>query len=283
MSVASVDFASDSAMMIAWERALETERTESPQPPLFSDPYARRLAGEKGEGLSEQFEAYAPVFGFTDWPVFHKTWTVVRTKFIDDRLQDCFAAPSPPRQFVNLGAGLDTRVYRLECLKGVEKAFEVDLDKVLTPKTKLFEHWGAEPICTLSATVAADLLDAGGLKSCLEAAGFGPAAPSVLLAEGLIMYLGERGADFLTAVSGIAAAGSTFILNYMEGKQGEGGEPQPGTWSPDSLRAHLEPAGWRDFQFFVFGDDSLNFGRFPADQEPNRAFSFMVCTKGTSE
>jgi hypothetical protein len=66
-------FATDSAMMIAYERALESERGEGA---LFNDPYARPLAGTKGEGLSLAFEASAPHFGFGGWPEFHKTWTV---------------------------------------------------------------------------------------------------------------------------------------------------------------------------------------------------------------
>ena len=43
-------------------------------------------AAGKGESLSTAFEAYATPFGFPDWPDFHRTWTAVRTKFIDDRI-----------------------------------------------------------------------------------------------------------------------------------------------------------------------------------------------------
>ncbi len=49
---ASVDnFTNDSAMMIAWERHLETKRGAEA---LFSDPLAEALAGVKGEVLSER-------------------------------------------------------------------------------------------------------------------------------------------------------------------------------------------------------------------------------------
>ena len=44
-------------------------------------------AAGKGESLSAAFEAYATPFGFPDWPDFHRTWTAVRTKFIDDRIE----------------------------------------------------------------------------------------------------------------------------------------------------------------------------------------------------
>ena len=62
-------------------------------------------------------------------------WTVVRTKFIDDTLAALLgtagegaAAAPPPRQLVNLGAGLDTRTMRLGSLKGMRNAFEVDME-----------------------------------------------------------------------------------------------------------------------------------------------------------
>ena len=47
-----------------------------------------RQATDKGEGLSKAFEDYAAPFGFADWPQFHKTWTAVRTRFIDDCIRN---------------------------------------------------------------------------------------------------------------------------------------------------------------------------------------------------
>ena len=105
-------FTNDSAMMIAWERSLETKRPDA----LFSDPLAEALAGTKGEELSANFENMATTFSFPDWPEFHKTWVAVRTRFIDDAVAEHAAGGTLP-QLVNLGAGMDTRPYRLECYK----------------------------------------------------------------------------------------------------------------------------------------------------------------------
>jgi len=104
------NFVNDSAMMIAFERSLETARPDA----LFQDPFALAMAGKKGEGLSSTFGTYAAGFGFPEWPEFHKMWTAVRTKFIDDRLK-AHAATGEFTQLVNLGAGVDTRAYRLDC------------------------------------------------------------------------------------------------------------------------------------------------------------------------
>ena len=104
------NFVNDSALMIAFERSLETARPDA----LFQDPFALAMAGKKGEGLSSTFGTYAAGFGFPEWPEFHKMWTAVRTKFIDDRLK-AHAASGEFTQLVNLGAGVDTRAYRLDC------------------------------------------------------------------------------------------------------------------------------------------------------------------------
>ena len=48
----------------------------------------------------------------------------------------------------------------------------------------------------------------------------------------------------------------------------------------EEMREMLEGAGWRDPKFSVFGDESLNFGRYPERFQPCKSFSFVVCTMG---
>ena len=62
------NFTNDSAMMIAYERALESKREDA----LFNDRFASALAGSKGETLSSNFGNMCTVFGFPEWPEFHK-------------------------------------------------------------------------------------------------------------------------------------------------------------------------------------------------------------------
>ena len=120
---ASVDnFTNDSAMMIAWERALESKRGEGA---LFDDPLAGALAGTKGERLSADFENMCEAFEFAGWREFHQTWVAVRTRYIDDFIAQ-HAAAGGFAQLVNLGAGMDTRPYRLECYSTLANgAFDV--------------------------------------------------------------------------------------------------------------------------------------------------------------
>ena len=78
------NFTNDSSMMIAWERHLESERADA----FFVDPFAKALAGSKGQKLSEEFGSMCSTFEVPGWEEFHKTWVAVRTKYIDDFVRD---------------------------------------------------------------------------------------------------------------------------------------------------------------------------------------------------
>ena len=109
--------ASDTALWSAAYRAREPERAGA----LFQDPLAGRLAGDRGRELArkmtgaEQFE----------W------MTVVRTVVIDRYLQEAIARGVDT--VVNLGAGLDTRPYRMT-LPASLSWVEVDMPKIVALK-----------------------------------------------------------------------------------------------------------------------------------------------------
>jgi len=270
-------FTNDSAFMIAYERALETETNG-----LINDPFARLLAGDKGKDLSDSFGiSAAPQFGL--WPDFHKQWTVVRTKFIDDYIQRIVRETACSNnetedgrlklQFLNLGAGLDTRSLRLEPMKRIVASYEVDMEAINGPKAALFEAIGAgteHPFLCPRNIVTANMTMEGELEARLLESGFDPEVPTIVLAEGLIMYLGDKAEAFLADVSRIvAASGSWLILNYID---------YPGL-TTERVRELLVEGGWKDLVFNCFGDDVLDYGRFDTGYEPSKAFSFVVCRK----
>ena len=59
---------SDTARWVAAYRAMETERPDA----LFHDPYARRLAGEKGAEIADAM----PFQGKTMWPFTMRTYLI---------------------------------------------------------------------------------------------------------------------------------------------------------------------------------------------------------------
>src|SRR5579862_7049636 len=97
MSTSPVSNVSDTARWVAVYRARESARPDA----LFNDPFAKSLAGERGQAIA----ALMPAQARSGWPM------VARTKLIDDLVlaavaEDCDCV-------VNLAAGLDTRPYRL--------------------------------------------------------------------------------------------------------------------------------------------------------------------------
>lgn len=271
----TANFVNDSAAMISWERFLETSREDA----LFRDPFAKILAGDKGEKLSATFGSYCSGFLYEGWPEFHKTWTVVRTKFLDDTISQ-LASTGRFKQLVNLGAGFDTRAYRLECYKAFSNgSFEVDMEQNNTPRRKVFHDVLGEPAphCPVHL-IDLDFLDTEKTLST-ELAAQGPSfdatQPSIFFAEGLIQYLGGGKLKLFEDVSRVATPGSVFILQFLDGT-GTGHEAHGiGADAVTSANA----GGWGDFEYHKFGSEKLNFGRYKEGFEPNGLFSFGVFIK----
>ena len=283
------NFTNDSAMMIAWERHLEGERGPDA---FFADPFAEVLAGSKGKDLSEAFGANtAKAFGFEGWPEFHKQWTAVRTKFIDDRVAQA-AATGRFAQLVNLGAGMDVRPYRLDCYTAFARgAVAVDMATVKAAKATVLKQLLHSPTSQCAVNdVDLDFLDEERTLATElpKVAGFDATSPSLFIAEGLIMYLGPKGKlKLLNDISAVAAPGSVFVLQFMDASESETAKNTPGAveaaLSVEEATRELSAHGWVDFEFRKFGDEALNFGRFPTDRfKPSASFSFCVCTKAAA-
>ena len=116
---------SRTAEYMALFRAVET--AEQPGRRLFDDPYAISLLSGTLKALAKI--AHLPVVGrlvpiFLDlgWPCTRSSG-VVRTRMIDDFVRGAIRAGT--QQLVLLGAGFDSRAYRLDEAKDI-LVFEVD-------------------------------------------------------------------------------------------------------------------------------------------------------------
>jgi methyltransferase (TIGR00027 family) len=274
-------FTNDSAMMIAYERHLESCRDDA----LFQDPFAKMLSGSKGETLSAGFGAACAMFELPEWPEFHKMWTAVRTKFIDDQVSQ-LAASGEFKQLVNCGAGLDTRAYRLECYNAFSTgAFEVDMEVINAKKQDIFTQCLGSPVSHCSVVnVTLDFLNEETTLAATLPTPFNATAPTVFVAEGLIMYLGAVGKlKLLKDVSAAAAPGSVFILQFLDGSESSKKDDpltMAAALSAKEATSTLAPLGWGKFEVTKFGEEKLNFGRFPLDKfQPTASFSFLVCRK----
>ena len=160
---------SDTALMVAACRAMETVRTHG----LVNDRFAERLAGERGMAIAQALPILeAMCFGVG-----------IRTRFLDELVMHAVAELGV-RTVLNLGAGLDTRAWRL-ALPAELRWIEVDFPAMLEYKAGVLA--GERTACRWEQ-MAADLADVGQRKAVFEAAGEGP---GLVISEGLLMYLPE--------------------------------------------------------------------------------------------
>lgn len=202
---------------------------------------ARRLAASR----SKRRERMIP----------HLDGILLRVAFIDQLL-----AQKPRAQVVILGAGLDTRAWRMPTLRDVT-LFEVD-----HPATQAYKRARAEKLIAPHVQpryVSVDLTR-DDLAQALRAAGHDPGAPTVWIWEGVIMYLDDaalRGT--LDVIRGASGPDSLLIAHYYEPPLREGffrrllrrtvlswfGEPWIGVRRHEVMQRELAQAG-----FHVFGD-----------------------------
>jgi methyltransferase (TIGR00027 family) len=200
------------ALGMAHIRAEESDRPDR----LFDDPFAGELVVAAPDALPGEASgtpaeaASAPAPSRATWAML-VAQGAIRTRFYDDYLLDACAAGC--RQVVLLGAGLDTRAYRLEWPPGV-RLFELDRPDVMAFKERVLARHGATPRCGRRG-VPVDLR--APWSSELTRAGFAAGRDTVWLAEGLLAYLTEQeAARLLTVVSRLSVPGSRLALEYGE-------------------------------------------------------------------
>jgi len=163
----SINHVSDTSLLIAGCRAVESARPDA----FFHDPYAARLAGERGMGMFRELP-HPEIMAFG---------IAIRTKFIDDLLLDTISAVCL-RTVVSFGSGLDTRPWRLE-LPADLHWIEVDLPAILDYKDALMR---TEPTRCRRERLIADLNDPAQRRTIYTHI---PRAPALMITEGLLLYL----------------------------------------------------------------------------------------------
>jgi len=162
--------------------------------------------------------AYLPIPAvIVDWSLEMRgsgvsAFIAVRTRLFDEFV--CERIREGAKQFVILGAGLDSRAYRLSgCLKGIA-TFEVDHPMSQTvKKERVREHFGMLPEHV--SYVSADLIHED-LLPALSKAGYDPSLPTVFTLEGLIMYLNETAnRHCLHSICQESGPGSSVIFDYI--------------------------------------------------------------------
>ena len=136
----------------------------------------------------------------------------LRTRAIDDALREGLARGAT--QLVLLGAGLDSRAYRIDELAGA-RVYEVDYPSTHRYKAERMARL-ATPRDGLVARVAIDF-ERDRLGDVLTGAGFDVKAPSFWIWEGVTAYLTlDTIAATLRAVGELSAPGSRLAVTYTQ-------------------------------------------------------------------
>ncbi len=208
---------SDTAFVIAGLRAFETDREQ----PLFRDPLARKLAGEFGEKAASK-------------GLSNLAWSVaIRTVIIDDLI--ALALAEGVDTILSLGAGLDTRPYRMELPPSL-RWIEVDFSAVIDLKN---EQLGSDaPNCRVDR-FKFDLTDRASRRKLFSEIN-NDANKILVLTEFVIPYLPEADvAELADDLRGLSQVGFWII------------ESLPRNWEPavqdkgNFLR--FRPANWLGF------------------------------------
>ena len=159
---------SDTALWIAAYRAYESERPDA----HFVDPFARKLAGERGLQII-QSDKFLPKIA---WPF------IARTYLLDEIVLNHVREGGD--MVINLAAGLDTRPYRLDLPTDLQW-IEVDLPGILDYKERKLK--GEKPVCKLEH-VRQDLFEIENRNILFENLGT-RCNNALVITEGLLVYL----------------------------------------------------------------------------------------------
>ena len=160
---------SDTARWMAFYRAMESERPDA----HFHDPYARLLAGERGQQIARRLP----------WGITNAWAFIVRTCVFDEIIVKTVENHAVDT-ILNLAAGFDTRPYRLP-LPASLQWIEVDLPEILAEKEEKLVNEQAG--CCLQR-VELDLADGNARRALF--ARLGQETRQVLVVtEGFLIYL----------------------------------------------------------------------------------------------
>lgn len=246
-----IENVSDTALWVAMYRAMESERPDA----HFRDPWARALAGERGETILRSL----PRGRQSAWPM------IVRTVLFDELILST-VRDHGLEVVVNLAAGLDTRPWRMDLPPSLSWV-DVDLPAILAHKTNIMED--EVPRCRYEA-LEADLTEPELRRSAIARA-VGAARRGLVVSEGLLIYLEpEQVAALASDLHGPQALGwwltdlaSPRLLKMMErswGKQVRAGDA-PFRFAPAEGSAFFEPFGWREAEWRGTWEESRRLRR----------------------
>lgn len=238
MTEALIRNVSDTARWVAFYRAMESERPDA----IFKDPYARRLAGERGEAIVRTM----PTGRQMAWAM------IVRTAVMDEIIlrvvkegADCV---------INLAAGLDARPWRLPLPPSLRW---IDVDHPQMIDDKLSTLSAEKPVCRYEG-VRLDLSERGSRQALFAKISAG-CRKALIITEGLLIYLPPDAVADLAAdlhahpafqfwLMDLASPALLKMLTRRMGKTLDAGNA-PFRFGPAEGTDYFAPHGWREIEW----------------------------------
>ena len=270
--------ASITAMMSAFGRAFHAENEEHP---VFADHLAKNLMTEEEYAAVQGYILGGAQFFEPEIDPAEQTPKELLRKLINTHI-----APSPlcraayaekalktavltgTKQYVILGAGMDTFAFREPAFLSKYRVFEVDHPLTQADKRERIARAGWTVPDNL-AFVPTDFTK-GSLAERLIAAGFDPSAKSFFSWLGVTYYLSAEAIDtMLSTLSSLCADGSALVFDYPDENffnapekrvqntimmAKAGGEPMQSAFSYSELEKLLETHGFLIYELLTPDD-----------------------------
>lgn len=246
-----IENVSDTARWVAVYRAMETERGDA----IFRDPFAARLAGEKGTAIVDAM----PRGRQMAWAM------IVRTAVFDEIILERVRNGNVD-VVLNLAAGLDARPWRLSLPPSL-RWIDVDLPGILGHKTELLKNEKTK--CRYEA-VQLDLQDVA-KRQALFAQINADSSRVLVVSEGLLIYLPPEdvaalasdlhtGSHFQWWVFDIASPRLLEMMQKMWGQNVNEGNA-PFRFAPAESTKFFEKFGWTELEFHSQMEDARRLKR----------------------
>lgn len=252
IETAEIGDVTDTALWVAAYRAQESERKDA----LFRDPHASLLIGDLGNKIAIRTQGSR----YTAWSV------VIRTLIIDRFIMKLVSEKAIDT-VLNLGAGMDTRPYRLN-LPSDLRWIEVDFQKIIEHKELKLKN--EAPRCRLER-LAMDLSVENSREAFLNQVS-GQSQNVLVITEGVIPYLtNEEAASLAQSLYQkknfnfwITEYYSPEILAFLRTpKRIEQMKNAPFLFYPQNWFQFFKDFGWNELETQYFGVESEKIGRTP--------------------
>lgn len=192
----------------------------------------------------------------------------IRTRYFDDFVAK-HVDGSAPCQVVSLGAGMDMRPYRLECMTSQVRWYEIDTEDVIAAKETRLN--GVQPApCSRAACVVRigrSLLCDEWVEELGQSGFDAKDTTTIWIMEGIVYYFEENDVrELFRKVHALSSAGSVFCASVLKSAPRNKSGPAFRSYIPDAER-FVRQCGFELLAADFYGGPAANYGRCETERK----------------